>query len=65
MGGDIERANLDGSGRETLVVGLTDPPLLTVDSRIAPIPEPGTLLLLSISIFGSAGYALLRRRLAV
>ena len=61
----IERwTNLDGSSREILIRGLADPPLLTLDSRTAPVPEPVTLLLLSIGTLGLIGYAWRRRKMA-
>lgn len=56
MTGDIRRANLDGSGQETLITGVTEPGGVAV-----AVPEPSALLLLGIV---SCGVTRRRRCLA-
>lgn len=50
--GDIFSANLDGSGKTSLVSGLGTPRGVDLLLDASPVPEPTTLLLLTTALFG-------------
>jgi hypothetical protein len=50
--GDIRRANLDGTGSQTLVSGLIFPTGIAIGQAV--VPEPSSLLLLVVALGGVA-----------
>ena len=57
LGHSIQRANLNGTGQETLVTGLSNPIGIALESGVTRITEPSTLTLLSLGALGLFAYA--------
>src|SRR3954463_16645555 len=63
-GHDIRRANLDGSGFQTLIPGQMNPVgIAFAEDLVVPVPEPSSWVLLCSGLFASL-VALARRRAA-
>ena len=57
LGHSIRRANLNGTGQETLVTGLSNPVGIALQIGVTPIPEPPPLTSLSLGALGLFAYA--------